>query len=104
MIAKPTFGFQIRMFKQLSAGLHLPKPRLRSAPVRKETARCHPRWSQWSELDAAQEFASAFDRALWMRKDARMQGYHVRLPGQTGMRSLCAISSPEAAGGRGDWQ
>jgi hypothetical protein len=57
---------------------------------------------QWSELYAGVEFAPA-DRALtlWRRKDARMKGYTISLPGQTGMRSPSALLFPELAAGRG---
>ena len=104
MVQNPTLACIGRRLQNLfRRALHSSAPRLRSAfDERKGRALIRSQGpSQWSELEAAQEFASAFDRALLAGKDARVRVYTIRLPGQTGMCSSSALWYLELAAGRG---
>lgn len=69
---------------------------------RKRRARLAPRSSRWSE-----PLATLTRRRMIAplccsipRKDAQVQLYHFRCPGQTGLRSPSALWFPELAAGR----
>jgi hypothetical protein len=97
-----TRGQRVRILESRSRadGLHSRAARVGSAVSRRigKAATANRGLSKWSESDAATDIASA-DRALW-RKDARVQGYTISLPGQTRMRSSCAIWFPGPGIGR----
>jgi hypothetical protein len=98
---RKTIGLTVRMsqnphraavLQSRRSSVHSPTDR------RKARATRQGRSSQCSESDAQDWKASNDDRALG-RKDARLKGYTIRLPGQTGLRSFRA-HFPELAAGR----
>ena len=96
MVSQKSIGLLDRRLKIL-AGLQSRPAGVRSRLVPRKTRAASQRCPcPWSETDVCTRLTPAADRALhaFKGKDAQVQLYHVRPPGQTGKCSPSRFGSP----------